>query len=86
MSEQKEYDLSLSAAEIDAALNKVRNIPDGVTLVSVTEASDGTVTMTNTFEDGSTETVVVSPDESGNPAKLTINGTEIPITWTEATA
>lgn len=57
-----------------------------VTAVTVTESTDGTVTMTNTFEDGSTETVVVSPDESGNPAKLTINGTEIPITWTEATA
>lgn len=57
-----------------------------VTAVTVTEAADGTVTMTNTFDNGNTDTFVISPDASGNPVKLTVNGVEIPITWTEATA
>ena len=57
-----------------------------VTAISVTESADGTVTMVNTLEDGGTETLVISPDASGKPNKLTYNGTEVPITWTEATA
>lgn len=52
-----------------------------VTAISVTEAEDGTVTMVNTLESGSTETIIVTPDESGNPSVMTYNGTEIPITW-----
>lgn len=48
--------------------------------ISVTEAADGTVTMVNTLEDG-TETIVLTPDDSGNPATMTYNGTEIPITY-----
>ena len=52
--------------------------------IAVTEAEDGTVTMVNTLEGGGTETLVLTPDESGNPNKLTYNGTEIPISWTEA--
>ena len=52
--------------------------------IAVTEAEDGTVTMVNTLEGGGTETLVLTPDESGNPAMLTYNGTEIPISWTEA--
>lgn len=55
-----------------------------VTAISVTEGEDGTVTMVNTLDNGETETIVVIPDASGNPASLTYNGTEIPITWTEA--
>ena len=54
--------------------------------IAVTEAADGSVTMVNTLKDGGTETLVVSPDANGNPSKLTYNGTEIPITWTEATS
>lgn len=52
-----------------------------VTAISVTEATDGTVTMVNTLDNGETETIVISPDADGNPNKLTYNGTEIPITW-----
>ena len=54
--------------------------------IAVTEAADGSVTMVNTLVGGGTETLVISPDANGNPSKLTYNGTEIPITWTEATA
>lgn len=53
--------------------------------IAVTEAADGTVTMVNTLKDGGTETLVLSPDANGNPNKLILNGTEIPITWTEVT-
>ena len=56
-----------------------------VTNISVTESADGTVTMVNTLADGGTETLVISPDASGNPSKLTYNGAEIPITWNEVT-
>ena len=52
--------------------------------IVVVERLDGTVTMVNTLEGGGTETLVLTPDESGNPNKLTCNGTEIPISWTEA--
>ncbi len=51
--------------------------------ISVTEAPDGTVTMVHTLDNGETETLVISPDVNGNPNKLTHNGTEIPITWTD---
>lgn len=57
-----------------------------ITAISVTESTDGSVTMVNTLVGGGTETLVISPDANGNPSKLTYNGTEIPITWTEATA
>jgi hypothetical protein len=81
-----EYKLPLTAVEVEDALKKACNLPNPLVAVSVTEATDGTVTMVNTYEDGKTETFVVSPDASGNPVKLTVNGTEVPITWTEATA
>ena len=51
--------------------------------ISVTEAPDGTVTMVHTLDNGETETLVISPDVNGNPNKLTHNGIEIPITWTD---
>ena len=54
--------------------------------IAVTESADGSVTMVNTLVGGGTETLVISADANGNPNKLTYNGTEIPITWTEATA
>lgn len=57
-----------------------------ITDIAVTESADGSVTMVNTLVGGGTETIVISPDANGNPSKLTYNGTEIPITWTEATA
>ena len=53
---------------------------------AVTEGADGTVTMVNTFEDGSTETIQIVPDANGNPGTLIYNGTAIPGTWTEADA
>lgn len=56
-------------------------ITEKVTAISVTEAEDGTVTMVNTLESGGTETIVLTADESGNPSKVTYNGTEIPIEW-----
>lgn len=57
-----------------------------VTAVAVTENADGSVTMVNTLSDGSTETIVVTADAEGNPNGLTVNGTAIPLTWTEVTA
>lgn len=56
-----------------------------LTSVSVTEAADGTVTMVNKLESGS-ETIVIKPDEGGNPASVTYNGTAIPVEWTVETA
>ena len=56
-----------------------------ITAIAVTESADGTVTMVNTLDNGETETIVISPDANGIPNKLTYNGTEIPITWTEVT-
>ena len=55
-----------------------------LTSISVTEAADGTVTMVNKLESGS-ETIVISPDEGGNPASVTVNGTAIPVEWTVET-
>ena len=57
-----------------------------VTAVSVTENADGSVTMVNTLSDGSVETIVITADAEGNPNGLTVNGTVIPVTWTEVTA
>ena len=67
-----------------------KNAPEGsasgaaVTAISVTEAADGTVTMVNTLDDGTTETIVIGADANGNPNGLTYNGVAIPLTWTEA--
>lgn len=52
-----------------------------ITSVSVTEASDGSVMMVNTLEDGDRETIVISADADGNPSGLTYNGTAIPLTF-----
>lgn len=57
------------------------SLTKSVASISVTEVSDGTVSMVNTLEDGSTEAIVISSDAEGNPNKLTYNGTEIPISW-----
>lgn len=57
-----------------------------VTAVAVTENADGSVTMVNTLSDGSAETIVITADANGNPNGLTVNGTAIPVTWTEVTA
>lgn len=54
--------------------------PTAITAISVTEASNGNVTITNTLEGGATETITITADANGNPK--TVNG--IPITWTEA--
>lgn len=53
--------------------------PPNITAIAVTEAADGSVTITNTLEDGTTETITITADSNGNPAS--VNG--IPITWTE---
>ena len=54
--------------------------------ISVTEGTDGTVTMVNTLADGSSETIVIYADGNGNPESLTYNGIGIPIAWTEVGA
>ena len=53
--------------------------------ISITEATDGSVTMVNTLSDGSTETIVISADTDGNPSGLTYNGVAIPLTYTKET-
>lgn len=74
--------------EIDTIKNSMVDGGDdpAITAIAVTESADGSVTMVNTLADGGTETLVISPDANGNPSKLTYNGIEIPIAWTEATA
>lgn len=90
------------SAELDVGVKTINgNAPDedgnieistdtsstaSTTAISVTEETDGSVTIVETLSDGSTNTAVITPDESGNPVTLTYNGTEIPITWTEASA
>lgn len=69
-----------------AAVEDVLDAIPTVTDVTVTEAEDGSVTMVSTLSDGSTETIVISADENGNPNGLTVNGTAIPLTWTEVSA
>jgi hypothetical protein len=69
-------------ATVDEVLDAIPTVTD----VAVTENADGSVTMVNTLSDGSTETIVVTADANGNPNGLTVNGTAIPVTWTEVTA
>lgn len=70
-----------TAKAVQTALQAVeKNLVCSVNSISVTEATDGTVTMVNTLEEG-TETIVLTPDANGNPNKLTYNGKEIPISW-----
>jgi hypothetical protein len=77
----KEYKLSLTAEQIDEALQKALLVDNSkIEAISITEAADGVVTMVNTLDEG-TETIVVSADANGNPNKLTYNGKEIPIEW-----
>lgn len=47
--------------------------------IKVTEHTDGSVTMENTFTDGSKETMVLAAGEK--PESLTYNGVAIPIEW-----
>ena len=47
--------------------------------IEITENADGSVTMVNTFTDGSSETIVLAAGEK--PASATYNGVEIPIKW-----
>ena len=51
-----------------------------VTGISVTESADGTLAMVNTLDNGM-ETIILTPDENGNPSRLSYNGKEIPISW-----
>jgi hypothetical protein len=70
-----------TAKAVHTALQAVeKNLVCSVNSIAVTEATDGTVTMVNTLEEG-TETIVLTPDASGNPYRLTYNGKEIPISW-----
>jgi hypothetical protein len=57
------------------------NLVYNVNSISVTERSDGAVRMVNTLENGATETIIITPDENGNPNRLTYNGMEIPLSW-----
>ena len=69
-------------ASVDEVLDAIPTVTD----VAVTENADGSVTMVNTLSDGTTETIVVTADENGNPNGLTVNGIAIPVTWNEVTA
>lgn len=69
-----------------ASVDEVLAAIPTVSSVAVTENADGSVTMVNTLSDGSTETIVVTADAEGNPNGLTVNGTAIPLSWTEVTA
>lgn len=71
--------------EIDTIKNSMVDSGDdpAITAISVTESSDGTVTIVNTLDNGELETIVLSSDANGNPNKLTYNDNEIPITWTD---
>lgn len=69
---------------IDDAIEALNTMPSEVVNIAVTANIDGNVTIVNTLNDGSQETVVIIADSDGNPATLIYNGTEIPITWTEA--
>lgn len=46
--------------------------------IKITEHSDGSVTMQNTFTDGSSETIVIG---SGDTPSISYNGVEIPVEW-----
>ena len=58
-----------------------RESQDTVTAISITEEANGIVFMVNTLESGGTETIAITPDENGNPASVSVNGTVIPISW-----
>ena len=74
---------SLVAAINEVASDTVNR--STIASISIAEASDGTVTMVNTLEDGETETIVISADADGNPAGMTYNGIVIPLTFTKET-
>lgn len=70
---------------VEAVKAEIGDTTATVTGVSITEATDGSVTMVNTLSDGSTETIVISADADGNPSGLTYNGIAIPLTYTKET-
>ena len=51
--------------------------------IEVVEGTDGTVTMTNTWKDSETETVVIKADAEGNPSGMVYNGVEISVAFTK---
>lgn len=53
---------------------------DGKTFssIKITEQADGSVTMQNTFTDGTSETIVIG---SGDTPSISYNGVEIPVEW-----
>lgn len=69
-------DGSVTLGEVDPAL----------TVLSVTEETDGSVTITEILEGDASNIITVSADSSGNPSSVTANGVTVPITWTEAGA
>ena len=70
---------------VEAVKAEIGDTTATVTGVSITEATDGSVTMVNTLSDGGTETIVISADTDGNPSGLTYNGIAIPLTYTKET-
>ena len=80
------YDASYFDEQIDELREIVNRDNLSITSISVTEASDGTVTITSILDNDDVETVVIIADANGNPSALTYNGIPIPITWTEADA
>ena len=78
----REYKLSLTAEQIDEALQKALAVDNSkIEAISIAEATNGTVTMVNTLDNGEMEIIVIGADANGNPDKLTVNGKEIPISW-----
>lgn len=65
-------------AEMVAEIEVAANSP--VKVIAITEHPDGSVTMVNTLEEGM-ETIVLTPNEYGNPGRLTYNGVGIDISW-----
>jgi flagellar biosynthesis/type III secretory pathway M-ring protein FliF/YscJ len=56
-----------------------------VTDISIAIAADGTVTLVSNLDNNESDNIVISTDANKNPNSLTINGSTIPITFTEAT-
>lgn len=69
-------------SEYAAIMELLNGKMDPVTAISVTEGADGTITMVNSIP-GRTETIVLEPDEHGNPGQIHYCGIRIPISWRE---
>lgn len=73
----------VSAEQIQAAVNKYLDEHPPTSLrtfssILVAQHSDGSVTMQNTFTDGTSETIVIG---SGDTPSISYNGVEIPVEW-----